>query len=289
MQYYGRQNNSLILRLFGVTQHQGELRIVAETKEFDLRRCVSHHWSQITWGIKLAILHQVALKIRDKQHPNSHEAPKSHIEISVNEYGITYQTTPIPVIGYCKFDIIPFFAPEILLKQWEYHASQDIYTFAMFMWEITCNLPPFRKQPRDQNWINQFKKGFHLKINNAPCCYQQLFERCSEFDPQQRPSIDQVIEKLEDCILNYETWFTKWEDARQGFLKQNKIDCDPNAIYQPSDIVHESAFYQRRVLKFAPMGQPQNRSVKRRDTDQKTTPDQSKFELKIESCSFLNT
>ena len=167
------------MRLFGVTRDvEAKLMIVAETVEWDLRHYVSHHWAQLSWQKKIAMLYSIACDLDARQNGNDlqrsmvNTAFKSHAEVPVMEFGILDQPEPIPVIGYYKFDIIPFFAPEILAEEWKYDPKQDIYSFGMLMWEFASNRPPFYEVKRDREWINQINLVEKIYLMK---CFLDLF------------------------------------------------------------------------------------------------------------------
>ncbi|CAG8485745.1 15194_t:CDS:2 [Acaulospora colombiana] len=120
--FYSRNNNGLILRLLGVTRESvtNNFMMVAETVEWDLRHYVSHHFVRLTWVNKIAILHAIACALENLKSDqvqaryDNNNTIKSHIEIPLNELGLGEGKDMIPVIGYYRYDLLPYIAPEIL-------------------------------------------------------------------------------------------------------------------------------------------------------------------------------
>ncbi|CAG8852403.1 18773_t:CDS:2, partial [Gigaspora margarita] len=123
--YNGRTRNGLIMRLFGVTRESvtNNLMMVAETVEWDLRHYVSHHFTRLTWQNKIAILYNVVCSLEIQKNGlqqlqndffTDYKTVKSHIEIPLNELGLGDSKDLIPVIGYYRYDLLPFISPEII-------------------------------------------------------------------------------------------------------------------------------------------------------------------------------
>ncbi|RIA84884.1 kinase-like domain-containing protein [Glomus cerebriforme] len=70
--------------------------------------------------------------------------------------------------------------------------KSDIYSLGILLWEITSGHPPY--QDIDQIFLSsKIGKGFREKpIKGTPSNYSDLYERCWNDDPNQRPDIDEV-------------------------------------------------------------------------------------------------
>src|SRR5256885_517855 len=112
------------MRLFGVTRESvtNNLMMVAETVEWDLRHYVSHHFTRLSWQNKIAILYTITCALENQKiglqqqndYISANKTIKSHIEIPLNELGLGDSKDLIPVIGYYRYDLLPFIAPEII-------------------------------------------------------------------------------------------------------------------------------------------------------------------------------
>ena len=63
------------------------------------------------------------------------------------------------------FGVIPYLAPEVLLKK-PYRKESDIYSFGMIMWEFTTGKKPFHDRPHNHVLILDILRGKRLNQNH---------------------------------------------------------------------------------------------------------------------------
>jgi len=96
------------------------------------------------------------------------------------------------------YGVIAYTAPEVLQGQPKSKAS-DVYAFGIIMWEISSGKPAFY----------EYDDMVCLKLNvcggvrpdivsDTPDCYIELMKRCWAHDPSERPTIEEIIEHLEN-------------------------------------------------------------------------------------------
>ncbi|CAG8432795.1 528_t:CDS:2, partial [Diversispora eburnea] len=105
LHYNARKKNGLIVRLFGATRETvtGQLMMIAETCEWDLRHYVSHHYAKLSWSHKIGILYSIACAL-ESMHENerihrdlnstNNQTFKSHLEIPINQLSLGDIDTP---------------------------------------------------------------------------------------------------------------------------------------------------------------------------------------------------
>ncbi|RIB27864.1 kinase-like domain-containing protein, partial [Gigaspora rosea] len=78
----------------------------------------------------------------------------------------------------------------------EINKKSDIYSLGVLFWELTSGIPPFMNF-RNEIIIIRIARGDREKIvDNTPSSYANLFEKCWSTEPDQRPSLDQVLVEL---------------------------------------------------------------------------------------------
>jgi len=89
-------------------------------------------------------------------------------------------------------------APEILRSQ-KYSEKADIYSFGVVMWECATRMDPFAGMPPYQVIFAVGREGMRLPDprNSVPPQYLSLMKECWNEDPQARPSIAEILERLD--------------------------------------------------------------------------------------------
>ncbi|KAF0403897.1 kinase-like protein [Gigaspora margarita] len=74
--------------------------------------------------------------------------------------------------------------------------KSDIYSFGVILWEISSGRPPFQSLNPYAIIIHVFKGEREIPIEGTPDLYIQLYERCWNYDPNQRPELEEIQENL---------------------------------------------------------------------------------------------
>src|ERR1700734_2513916 len=85
--------------------------------------------------------------------------------------------------------------------------KSDIYSLGVLLWEITSGRPPFF-DPESQSinaWLCQYIGEGHREepIPGTPLEYQKLYQKCWDGDPEKRPDINQVYDKISSISAKY--------------------------------------------------------------------------------------
>ncbi|RIB13250.1 kinase-like domain-containing protein [Gigaspora rosea] len=76
--------------------------------------------------------------------------------------------------------------------------KSDIYSFGVILWEISSGRPPFQSFAKiPYGIIFHVSKGGRVKpVEGTPDSYIQLYKRCWNYDPNQRPELEEIQESL---------------------------------------------------------------------------------------------
>ena len=89
-----------------------------------------------------------------------------------------------------------YISPEIYNKN-KHGKESDVYAFSITLYEIITNEKPFanlnRFQIMHEITSNNYRPPFNKKI---PECYKKLIESCWAEKPEERPTFDEILEKL---------------------------------------------------------------------------------------------
>ena len=145
------------------------------------------------------------------------------------------------------FGVIPYLAPEVLLKN-PYTKESDIYSFGMIMWEFTTGKKPFYDRPHDHYLMLDILNGERPQItDDTPEFYVKLMKRCWDHNPENRPTAKEIY----DCLLEYCYIATEEkkeiiklaESKRQEMIKLDKFLLDIKNYKH-----HPRSFYTSRLL-----------------------------------------
>ncbi|RIB04416.1 kinase-like domain-containing protein [Gigaspora rosea] len=106
--------------------------------------------------------------------------------------------------------VIPFIDPRKLKDQkYPYDKKSDVYSIGVLLWEISSNGQPPFSHDSDNNLL-----GLSLKITTedegsrerpiagTPKQYIDLYEKCWDDEPNKRPSMIQIFQKLNSLVLD---------------------------------------------------------------------------------------
>ncbi|PKC63497.1 kinase-like protein [Rhizophagus irregularis] len=262
-------NEDFVPRYYGITQNpdNGQYMIVMQYVAYgDLRRYLQAPETFISWKHAIYLsrcIMESLYKIHDRGfiHKNFHTG---NILIDhtkrplISGLGFTSFIESDEVIG-----VMPYIAPEIFdLKP--YTQAADIYSFAMIMWEFSSLQPPFGKFAHDHHLLIDICRN-HLRptITNAtPRCWIDLMQQCWEPDPTKRPTVLQVLEKLELWYQSYDNniltenikQFLICDEERYKFysMEREKIEehysTHPQAIYKSRSMSYYISLIQSNQI-----------------------------------------
>src|SRR3989440_2899709 len=129
---------------------------------------------------------------------------------SGNIFSYNYWRSQIGDLGLCQqvinkkdnpnkiFGVIPYMAPEILLKKL-YTKESDIYSFGMIMWEFTTGKKPFHDRPHNHILILDILEGERPQItDDTPEFYAELMKRCWDHSPENRPTAKEILDYFKE-------------------------------------------------------------------------------------------
>jgi serine/threonine protein kinase len=162
--------------------------------------------------------------------------------------------------------VLPYIAPEVLNKK-PYTQKSDIYSFGILMSETSTHQQPFKDQPHDIDLAFKICGGLRPSFSdNTPECYIKLAYKCTDADPEKRPTADEILKIIafwKDAIEedqsnwpNYsEEQLDELEEIRKIFEEANKKPFNPSTIMAT---IHPNAIYTSRLLNFTNLPQPVN-------------------------------
>ncbi|CAG8495255.1 6599_t:CDS:2 [Diversispora eburnea] len=173
-----------------------------------------HKQKILDWNTKISIARGIANGLR-----HVHKQGKFHYNVTSKNILLTSNLVPM-LYNFCinKEDPYMLLSVEFSPKSgWtaperfgnnninEYHASSDVYSFAIVLWEIAHQKLPFKQGtfPIDlRNKVLDGERPEPRSSNEIPERYQDLIERGWDQKPENRPSIEKIVEEL-DLLNSY--------------------------------------------------------------------------------------
>ncbi|RIB12235.1 kinase-like domain-containing protein [Gigaspora rosea] len=105
---------------------------------------------------------------------------------------------------------------------YEYSKKSDIYSLGVILWEISSGKPPFQSFGDKNIFPNpgialciRIREGLRESlIDRTPEPYNQLYKKCWDYDPDQRPESNDISKELGDL----------WKEAIVNFIIINMIN-----------------------------------------------------------------
>ena len=143
------------------------------------------------------------------------------------------------------YGIIPYIAPEVLQGKKNTKQS-DVYSIGMLMWEIFAGRPPFDDRPHGPGLCLKICEGLRppLLLSNMPTDYVQMMEKCWDTDPSKRPTIEELLDFVEDKLKEI------CENENLGINENNDSDDNNNSSSNSQQTYksHPLAYHTSRIL-----------------------------------------
>src|SRR5438067_11644191 len=126
-------------------------------------------------------------------------------DLGLSQQAINRKHNPNKIFG-----VIPYLAPEVLLKK-PYTKESDIYSFGIIMWEFITGKKPFHDRQHNHILISDILKGERLQItDDTPEFYAKLMRRCWDHNPENRPT----AREIQKCFREYKQYNITEEKKR---------------------------------------------------------------------------
>ncbi|POG73158.1 kinase-like domain-containing protein [Rhizophagus irregularis DAOM 181602=DAOM 197198] len=175
----------------------------------DLRNYLKDNFKKLTWEDKKRLAFQIAdgLNYLHNENVLHRDLHSKNIVIHENnakiiDFGISkIQNQSSAYIG--NFGNIAYVEPKrILDSKFPYTKSSDIYSFGVLMWEISSGCPPFEDCLTENEKVALICAGKReIPIPETPKEYEELYIKCWDQEPKQRPII--YTNNNNNNLLNY--------------------------------------------------------------------------------------
>ncbi|RIA87345.1 kinase-like domain-containing protein [Glomus cerebriforme] len=200
-----------IVQCYGLTKNlDGKFLLVMNKMDIDLRRYLRQKRNKIEWKTKIQITFEII-----KALCRIHEEDSVHRDLHSGNilYSQEKNDWYISDLGFCGpadkplksiYGNLPFIAPEVISKN-QYTFASDIYSLAILMWEISSEQPPFINYKHNYDLAINIINGMRPRIvPETPLEYKELMIQCWDADPNRRPKIRTLWNKIEELNKLYQ-------------------------------------------------------------------------------------
>ncbi|CAG8767203.1 10985_t:CDS:2, partial [Ambispora leptoticha] len=164
----------------------------------------------LDWAKKLSLAKQMAdgiqyLHSSDIIHRGLHSKNiLLHDEqIKISGFGLSEDIKSLLTSNARRFGAIPYHDPQIFIDfKYKKDKRSDIYSLGVLLWEISSCRVPFK----DLNLLalaQEIQKGAReTPLPDTPYEYMELYTHCWEYEPKDRPLIQEVCNRLESILID---------------------------------------------------------------------------------------
>jgi len=262
--YENTHNNQKCLMVVMECMEGGELfNRIQEKKSFTEKEA-----AEIVKDICLAVkfLHDINIAHRDLKPENLLYTKKDSSGIlKLTDFGFAKETIMKATLQTPCYT--PYYAAPEVLGPEKYDKSCDIWSLGVIMYILICGYPPFYSytgKPISPGMKKRIRSGQYEfpkpEWSNVSSECKTLIKNCLKTAPEERPTIDQVIENrwisqydvvpatplVTSDVLREET--EQWQDVQQGMslaLQEMRVEDQGLTLKNPSD--SKSSLLKKRM------------------------------------------
>ncbi|PKY28792.1 kinase-like protein [Rhizophagus irregularis] len=207
-----------IIRFYGVTtsskenQRKKYMLVMEYADNGTLRKYLKENLEKLTWNDKfnlafqlvcaVSCLHNEGIMHRDL-HSNNILVHQNTVKLA--DFGLSKRIEEIPNSQSKTFGLIPYVDPKSFnsstTELYVLNKKSDVYSIGVLLWEISSCQPPFYGKPYDVGLALSILQGLReTPTHDTPKEYIKIYIDCWNFEPDNRPTIDQVVEELKVLI-----------------------------------------------------------------------------------------
>ncbi|CAB4393543.1 unnamed protein product [Rhizophagus irregularis] len=199
-----------IIRYFGISldpKTNEYLLIMQYANGGDLQNHLKNDFKNLTWNDKKKLAFQIADGLNYLHNENilHRDLHSKNIVIHENnakitDFGISKnQNNQTSTVYVGNFGVVSYMEPKCFIEpKFPYAKPSDIYSFGVLMWEISSGYPPFKDNVNKVVLAISIGNGAReVTIPGTPKEYEKLYKNCWNQEPEQRSTINEILDEFE--------------------------------------------------------------------------------------------
>ncbi|CAG8617419.1 9024_t:CDS:2 [Ambispora leptoticha] len=199
-----------IISLYGISEKKNSYFLVMQyANNGTLCKFLKEKCDTLDWAKKLSLAKQMADGIqylhsckiihRDLHSKNIliHDG-----QIKISDFNLSKDINSLPTNNSEILGATPYIDPKMFIDtKYKKDQKSDIYSLGVLFWEVSSCRAPFAGHSNHVALMSEIIKGVRENPHvDTPLEYVNLYVDCWQFEPQARPSINEVRNRLEKIL-----------------------------------------------------------------------------------------